>query len=158
MRALRPTARAYNPYGTRRTGLPLATYMGRGRPAAQPFRVKGHVWAKDSVAPETEGSARDGAGASGKSGTMKITINVDCTPEEARAFLGLPDVAPMQETMMEEVRKRMTAALEASDPETLMKTWMPLGLQGLEQAQRMFWSQLAKTAGDAKKGGKTDDG
>jgi len=87
---------------------------------------------------------------------MKITIDVDCTPEEARAFLGLPDVAPMQAAMMEEVRKRMTAALEASDPETLMKTWLPLGLQGLEQVQRMFWSQLAKTTGETKTGGKKD--
>ena len=26
---------------------------------------------------------------------MKITVDVDCTPEEARAFLGLPDVKPM---------------------------------------------------------------
>lgn len=85
---------------------------------------------------------------------MKITINVDCTPEEARAFLGLPDVAPMQAAMMEEVRKRMTAALEASDPETLMKTWLPLGLQGFEQAQRLFWSQLAQAAGEPKGGGK----
>lgn len=89
---------------------------------------------------------------------MKITIDVDCTPEEARAFLGLPDVAPMQAAMMEEVRKRMTAALEASDPETLMKTWLPLGLQGLEQAQRMFWSQVAKTAGEGKSGGQGGGG
>lgn len=31
---------------------------------------------------------------------MKITIDVDCTPDEARRFLGLPDVAPMQEALM----------------------------------------------------------
>ncbi len=81
---------------------------------------------------------------------MKIRIDVDCTPEEARTFLGLPDVAPMQEAIVEEIRKRMMSGLEAMDPETLMKTWMPLGLQGLEQAQKMFWSQLGKTAADDK--------
>ena len=81
---------------------------------------------------------------------MKITINVDCTPEEARTFLGLPDVAPMQAAMMEELSKRMSAGVEAMDPETLMKTWMPLGLQGLEQAQKMFWSQMSKAAGGPK--------
>ncbi|MEE8506697.1 MAG: DUF6489 family protein, partial [Kiloniellales bacterium] len=58
---------------------------------------------------------------------MKIEINVDCTPEEARTFLGLPDVAPVQAEMMEEVRKRMAAGLEAMDPEAVMKTWLPLG-------------------------------
>ncbi len=81
---------------------------------------------------------------------MKITIDVDCTPEEARAFLGLPDVAPMQRALMEEVGARMSAGLEVMDPESLMKTWMPLGVQGLEQAQKMFWAQFGKAAGDAK--------
>ena len=81
---------------------------------------------------------------------MKITIDVDCTPQEARAFLGLPDVAPMQAAVMEELGKRLSAGLETMDPETLMKTWMPLGLQGLEQAQKMFWSQMDKSAGGDK--------
>jgi hypothetical protein len=36
------------------------------------------------------------------------------------------------------------------DPETLMKTWMPLGVQGLEQAQKMFWAQFGKAAGGDK--------
>ena len=27
---------------------------------------------------------------------MKITIEIDCTPDEARQFVGLPDVKPMQ--------------------------------------------------------------
>ena len=81
---------------------------------------------------------------------MKITIDVDCTPEEARAFLGLPDVAPMQRALMEEIGERMSAGLEAMDPEALMKTWMPLGLQSLEQAQKMFWSQMGKAAGGDK--------
>jgi len=86
---------------------------------------------------------------------MKITLDVDCTPEEARAFLGLPDVAPMQAAVMEELGKRMSAGLEAMDPEVLMKTWMPLGLQGLEQAQKMFWSQMSEAARGTKGGGKT---
>ncbi len=38
---------------------------------------------------------------------MKITMNVECTPDEARAFLGLPDVKPMQEQLMQEVQERM---------------------------------------------------
>ncbi len=86
---------------------------------------------------------------------MKITIEVDCSPEEARAFLGLPEVAPMQAAAMEDLSQRLRAGLESMDPETLMKTWMPLGLQGLEQAQKMFWSQMGEAAGGAKGGGKS---
>jgi hypothetical protein len=74
---------------------------------------------------------------------MKITVDVDCTPEEARSFLGLPDVKPMQDAMMRQVQDRMTATLSAMDPETMIKTWLPAGVQGMEQLQKMFWSQFA---------------
>lgn len=74
---------------------------------------------------------------------MKVKIDIDCTPEEARTFLGLPDVKPMQKAMMDEVEARMRANLQAMDPETMFKTWLPAGIQGWEQLQRMFWSRMA---------------
>ena len=57
---------------------------------------------------------------------MKVTFDIDCTPEEARKFLGLPDVAPMQEAMMKELEERMRDNLNNLDPETFMKTWLPM--------------------------------
>jgi hypothetical protein len=78
---------------------------------------------------------------------MKVTIDIECTPEEARRFFGLPDVAPVQQTMMDEIERRLLAGLESMEPEALMKTWLPLGLQGMDQLQKMFWSQMNKTAG-----------
>ncbi|MGE5268625.1 MAG: DUF6489 family protein [Thiohalocapsa sp.] len=74
---------------------------------------------------------------------MKISLDVDCTPEELRAFFGLPDVQPMQEQLLKEVEERMRAGLKALDPETLLKIWMPAGLKGFEQLQEMFFSQMA---------------
>lgn len=78
---------------------------------------------------------------------MKITVDVDCTPEEARAFLGLPDVRPMQDAMMAEITERMKTNLASMDAETMLKTWMPVGIQGMEQFQKMFWSQMSAMAG-----------
>jgi len=78
---------------------------------------------------------------------MKIVIDVECTPEEARSFLGLPDVVPVQQAMMEEIQRRVVTGLENMEPEALMKTWLPLGLQGMDQLQKMFWSQMNKAAG-----------
>jgi Family of unknown function (DUF6489) len=75
---------------------------------------------------------------------MKFTMNVDCTPEEARTFLGLPDVKPVQEEMLKEVQKRLSVSLKAMDPETVVKTWLPATLQGYEQLQEMFLSQMAR--------------
>jgi len=75
---------------------------------------------------------------------MKITIDVDCTADEARQFLGLPDVKPMQEAMMREIQDRMMVSLKAMDAESLFKTWLPAQMQGFEQMQKFFWSQFAK--------------
>ena len=73
---------------------------------------------------------------------MKVTIDIDCTPDEARRFLGLPDIAPLQEAMVEEMRDRMMEGVRQMDRENLMKMWMPAGVQGMEQLQKMFWSQM----------------
>ena len=79
---------------------------------------------------------------------MKISIDIDCTPQEARSFLGLPDVAPMQEALMAEIQARMREAVSGADLESLLKTWMPTdlsglqgGLQGWESLQKSFWAK-----------------
>ena len=79
---------------------------------------------------------------------MKITMDVECTPEEARAFLGLPDVKPMQEQLMQEVQERMAANIRAMEPEAMLRTWLPATLKGFEQMQEIFMSQMT----GAKKG------
>ncbi len=77
---------------------------------------------------------------------MKVTIDIDCTPDEARSFLGLPDIKPMQDSMVAELEKRMRANMDAMDPETLFKTWLPAGIQGWEQLQKTFWGQMMQKA------------
>jgi len=78
---------------------------------------------------------------------MKISVDIDCTPEEARTFLGLPDVKPLQEAVMAEIEEKMRTNLAAIDPETLMKTWFPANLQGFEQVQKAFWNQMMGAGG-----------
>ncbi len=74
---------------------------------------------------------------------MKITINVDCSPQEARAFMGLPDVAPFQEAMMEEMKARMQKAASAMDPEAMFKTLFPMQSEGMADMQKAFWGQFS---------------
>ena len=82
---------------------------------------------------------------------MKFNIEVDCTPEEARTFLGLPDVKPMQDRMMQQIEEQMQANLKAMDAETLMKTWLPAGMQSWEQMQKAFWGSFAQGGKSAAK-------
>ena len=78
---------------------------------------------------------------------MKLNIQIAMTPEEARRFLGLPDVTKAQEKMMAEIEKRMKAAIDINDPEAMMKAWMPLGGQGFEQFQRFMLDSARSMAG-----------
>ncbi len=72
---------------------------------------------------------------------MKIRFDIDCSPEEARAFLGLPDVSAVQREMMETLRERLLANIQSMDVERLFKTWMPSGADGWEQTIKNFGNQ-----------------
>jgi hypothetical protein len=73
---------------------------------------------------------------------MKIKIDIDCTPQEARAFLGLPHLEPLQDALLGRIQQRLTEHLEGRDPEALLKLWFPGGLQGLGQMQETLWKQF----------------
>jgi len=57
---------------------------------------------------------------------MKISVDIDCTPAEARQFMGLPDLEPMQKAAMAEIEKRMMAEIERFSPEGLLKAWLSM--------------------------------
>ena len=60
---------------------------------------------------------------------MKMTIEVDCTPEEARRFLGLPDVSALNDHLVGEMKNRMDANMAMISPDELVKNWMSFGGQ-----------------------------
>lgn len=70
---------------------------------------------------------------------MKMRVEIDCTPDEAREFLGLPDLKPLQVTVMAQVEKQMLEAASAfSSPDALLRTWLSLMPQGPEQLRDLF--------------------
>ena len=73
---------------------------------------------------------------------MKINVDVDITPDEARTLLGLPDVKPMQKALLEDVEVRMKKTLGAMEPDALFKMWLPAGVQSMEQWQKFIWSTM----------------
>ena len=79
---------------------------------------------------------------------MKVTVEVDCTPLEARSFLGLPDVNALNDHMVAEMKKRMDSNIAMAAPEELMKNWMSFGGQASEQ----FMKMMTAAAGAGMKG------
>jgi Family of unknown function (DUF6489) len=54
---------------------------------------------------------------------MKVNVEIDCTPLEARQFFGLPDVAPMQTAVMDRLQQQVMANIEKVSPEALLQSW-----------------------------------
>jgi hypothetical protein len=69
---------------------------------------------------------------------MKVTVEVDCTPQEARAALGLPDVTALNEQLMGEMQARMKANMAALAPDELLKNWMAFGGQAQEHFRKLM--------------------
>ena len=71
---------------------------------------------------------------------MKITVTVDCTPEEARAFMGLPNLEKIQAAVLEDMQKRISAGIPAAEMQDLFKLWMPTTTpKAWSDLQSMFW-------------------
>lgn len=78
---------------------------------------------------------------------MKVTVEVDCTPEEARVFLGLPDVKPMQAAVMASMEQQAVQAVGQFAPDAMLKLWFTTLPQMSTQMQDMFTRMLAGTGG-----------
>lgn len=69
---------------------------------------------------------------------MKMTIEVDCTPEEARRFMGLPDVSSLNDHLVKEMQKRIEANVSLLSPDEFIKNWMSMGVGAQEQFRKMM--------------------
>ncbi|MEY2757906.1 MAG: hypothetical protein RIR33_1684 [Pseudomonadota bacterium] len=79
---------------------------------------------------------------------MKLNITVDCTPEEARAFLGLPDVSPINETLVASVKQRIEQNVELVSPEFYLKQWYSMGGQATDSFMQMLSAGARAASGD----------
>ena len=78
---------------------------------------------------------------------MKISFDIDCTPEEARRFFGLPDVSPVNDAFVKELTKRAGEMAQEMDAGKLLEQWMSSGVRGFGDIQKAFMEQFAKAKG-----------
>ena len=73
---------------------------------------------------------------------MNVKVEVDCTPAEARAFLGLPDVSGLNDHLVKEMKARMDANMAMVAPDELVKTWMAFGGEASQQFMKLMGSAI----------------
>ncbi len=77
---------------------------------------------------------------------MKVNIEIDCSPEEARRFMGLPDVEQANEIYVESISKAMQGVTNIEQLEQYAKQLAPMGQMGMKMFQN-FMENAAKGGG-----------
>ena len=88
---------------------------------------------------------------------MKINVEVDCTPEEARSFLGLPDVSQANDLYVDTITKAMKGVTNPAQLQEFAGALAPMGQVGLQMFQNFVEGGMRGAGMGGGKRGKSDD-
>ncbi len=88
---------------------------------------------------------------------MKVHVEIDCTPEEARTFMGLPDVGKANDIYVDMMGKAMKGVSNPDQLQEYAKNLAPMGQMGLKMFQNFVEGSMKNSAAKpADKGTKND--
>lgn len=82
---------------------------------------------------------------------MKVNVEIDCTPEEARRFLGLPDVSEANAVYIDAITKAMKGVGSVEQLQEYAKQIAPMGQMGMKLFQQFLESGAAMSGSTRKK-------
>ncbi len=80
---------------------------------------------------------------------MKFEVEIEATPAEARAFLGLPDLTPLHEAWVERMKAFTMDGLSPDDWQKLARQWtagVPGMTESIEAWQKLMLSAMGASA------------
>ncbi|MGK6322771.1 DUF6489 family protein [Sphingomonas sp. DT-51] len=78
---------------------------------------------------------------------MKVTIELDCTPEEARRMMGLPDLTALHDLYLAKMRGAFEGGVAPEAMASVMRSWAPMNDAGIDFWRQLFASPSTKTSG-----------
>ncbi|HRX61359.1 MAG TPA: hypothetical protein P5260_09120 [Candidatus Competibacter sp.] len=80
---------------------------------------------------------------------MKVNVSVEATAQEMREFLGLPNIQPLHDDVMQALRDNIQRGVVNLDALNMFKPLLPTQFHSMEMVQK-FWEAIAKASGSAK--------
>jgi hypothetical protein len=75
---------------------------------------------------------------------MRLTINIDVTPQEARTFFGMPDVEPLNAMVVAEMTRRAKDQKDTlADPERMVAQWVQMSGKGMDALSGLFGAAMS---------------
>lgn len=90
---------------------------------------------------------------------MKVHIEIDCTPEEARSFMGLPDVGKANAVYVDMMSKAMQGVSDTEKLQEYARQLAPMGQAGFKLFQSFMEgasNASSRGKGEASGGGGAD--
>jgi Family of unknown function (DUF6489) len=78
---------------------------------------------------------------------MKVNVEVECTPEEARRLMGLPDLTPVHDAFIAQMQDTLKNGISPDLMMTMLQNWSPMGETGM----RVWQGLLDQVTGAAKR-------
>ncbi len=82
---------------------------------------------------------------------MKISFDIDCTPEEARRFMGLPDLSAVHEAYLARMTKAVGEGMTVDTVADMMRSWGPMSEVGTQMFKTMFDQMTGQKTGIPRK-------
>jgi hypothetical protein len=73
---------------------------------------------------------------------VKVSVDVDLTPEEMRRLFGLPDLTPIQNLVVERIAAQVEKGLDQGIVATLTRAMVTGGLQSWDAYQKLLAGML----------------
>lgn len=77
---------------------------------------------------------------------MKVRVDIDLTPEEARRFLGLPDVSALQEDVVRYAREQLEKGAEGFDAAAFLRETTVGGTRAWQRLMSAAFSKASEAA------------
>ncbi|MBD2843213.1 DUF6489 family protein [Erythrobacter rubeus] len=89
---------------------------------------------------------------------MKVNVEIECTPEEARSLMGLPDVSEANSIYVDNISKAMKGVSSPDQLQQYAQALAPMGQVGLKLFQSFVEGGMrAGAAASGKTSSKSED-
>jgi len=78
---------------------------------------------------------------------MKVNVEIDCSPEEARRFLGLPDVSKANDVYVDALTKAMKGVGSIEQLQEYARQIAPMGEMGMKFVQQFLQGGMGGMSG-----------
>ena len=82
---------------------------------------------------------------------MKVSVDLDLTPEEMRRLFGLPDLSPIQALVVERITRQVEKGLDSNLLAGITRSIITGGVQSWEAYQKLLSGILTATKGEARR-------